>query len=255
VDGYSLFFRLFYTGKKISLSSHQSMAVSLLDAFLNKWPKTTSLIFVFDCPVKSQIKMETIQKRREMEQAIQKEIKDIEEAVQTSPFNPLLLARKDALQRRSKETFPSVCKEMRSLLLSKGYEIIVAKDEAEYHACEMVINGKADFVYSNDSDCLALGCPAVIFDENGGFLKMYRHETILRSLNLKTKEEFRDFCILLGTDYNGRLFGPEEAYSTIQRYGGIQSIPVSSTHFEKITEGKLEDVQRQYTITTQEMLG
>ncbi len=240
VDAYSLFFRLFYAGKKISLPHHQSTSIALLEAFLNKWPKSTTLIFIFDPPIKSDLKMGTIQKRRECEQAIQDEIKQLDISIAQSPFNPLPLARKDALMKRSKETFPIVCKEMRYLLNDKGYRIIIAKDEAEYTACEMVSKGTANYVYSNDSDCLALGCPAVIFDENAGVLKMYRQETILQHLKL-TKDQFRDFCILLGNDYNGRIFAPEEAYNAITHYGSIDNI-------SGLQSSLIAEVKKQYTI-------
>lgn len=245
VDAYSLFFRLFYMGKKISLENHQTSSVALLQAFVSKWPKTTTLVFIFDCPVKSELKMETLQKRREAEQNIQKEIKEIEESSKSSPFNPLLLARKDALQRRSKETFPLVCKEMRNLLATKGHRIVIADDEAEHLACEMAIRGEANYVYSNDSDCLALACPAVIFDENGGTMKMYRHSTILRTIGMN-KEQFRDFCILLGTDYNARIMPPVEAYTAITESGSLENIPSLD---EKIIKS-LEKIRQQYTIQT-----
>jgi|SRR6185437_847057 len=243
VDAYSLFFRLFYTGKKISLTSHQSATISLLEAFLGRWKKTTTLIFIFDCPTKGKLKMDTIQKRRDEEASLQERIKEIEKSSQSSPFNPRLIERKEALQRRSKENFPQVCKEMRYLLNDRGYKTIIAPDEAERLACDMAINGKADYVYSNDSDCLALSCPVVIFDESGGLLKMYRHSTILRCLGL-TSEQFRDFCILLGTDYNDRMKSPEDAYTSIKTYGSLEEIPGLE---EKIFDN-LEEIQQQLTI-------
>lgn len=243
IDAYSLFFRLFYSSKNIGLISHEEIAVGLLNAFLDRWPKTTKLIFIFDSPIKSELKLETLQKRRSAEQVIQNEIEQLEQKVSESPFNPLLLQRKEMLQRRSKKTFPSVCKEMRNVLKKREIEVIIAKDEAEHYACEMAIKGTADYVYSKDSDCIALGCPALIFDEEGGSMKMYRLSTILKTLNL-TINQLRDFAILLGTDYNSRYMSPEEAYQNIRRYETMENIPeINATVIES-----LRKIREQYTI-------
>ena len=242
VDGYSLFFRLYYAAKKIGYRTHRETAVSLLETFLRKWPSTTVIIFVLDNPVKSELKKGTILKRREAEQALQREIVDLDQtALENATVNPILIARREALRLRSKETFPQVCRDMIDFLRAHDYRVLVSDDEAERTACEMVIAGEAQYVYSNDSDCLALACPAVIFDEVGGYLHVFRLESILKPLHLNV-EEFTDFCILLGTDFNDRVQPPEEAYENISRYKRIEDIPSIPAQTVK----ELERVRRQY---------
>lgn len=238
VDGYSLFFRLYYAAKKIGFKSHRETALSLLEGFLSKWPSTTVLVFVLDNPVKSDLKRNTLMKRREAEQALQKEIKDLERVVVA---NPVLRARRDALQQRSKETFPQVCRDMIDYLRCRDYRVLVSDGEAERTACEMVIADEAQYVYSNDSDCLALSCPAVIFEDLGGYLHLFRLASILGPLKLGVAE-FTDFCILLGTDFNDRILSPDEAFESISRYGRIENIPSISPD----TVSELERVRRQY---------
>lgn len=242
VDGYSLFFRLYYAAKKIGYKTHREQALILLEAFLRKWPSTTTLVFVLDNPSKSELKRGTILKRREAEQALQKEIIDLDIVAGSSEFvNPILVARREALKQRSKETFPQVCRDMIDYLRANDYRVLVSDGEAERTACEMVIADEAQYVYSNDSDCLALACPAFIFEDMGGYLHVFRLASVLGPLKLGVAE-FTDFCILLGTDFNERIQPPEEAFANITRYRRIENIP--SIPIETVRE--LERVRRQY---------
>lgn len=236
VDGYSLFFRLYYAAKKVGIDAHREMAISLLDSFIHKWPSSTVLIFVLDNPIKSDMKKDTIIKRREAEQALQREIQSLEEEE-----NPVLRARRKALQMRSKETFPQVCRDMIDYLHALDYRVLISDGEAERTACEMVIANEAQYVFSNDSDCLALSCPAVIFEESGGYFHVFRLSDILDPLHLSVAE-FTDFCILLGTDFNDRIMRPEEAFDNITRFRRIERIPGIS----EATAREVERVRRQY---------
>lgn len=232
VDGYSLFFRLYYAAKKMGFQNHRDNAISLLISFLRKWPASTSLIFVLDNPVKSEMKKATLTKRRADEQALQKEMSELEQLGD----NPVQRARKEVLRQRSKETFPHVCRDMIDYLHTHDYMVVVSDGEAERTACEMVIAGEAQYVYSNDSDCLALSCPAVIFEDAGGYLHVFRLASIVGPLGLDAVE-FTDFCILLGTDFNERIFGPEEAFNSISKFRTIENIP-------SITKETMQEVER-----------
>jgi 5'-3' exonuclease len=240
VDGYSLFFRLYYAAKKMGFKNHRETAIGLLDAFLHKWPETTNLIFVLDSPVKTDMKKATLMKRRADEFALQKEILELEKAA-AAGSNPIIRARQEVLRQRSKETFPQVCRDMIDFLRSHDYRVLVSDGEAERTACEMVIADEAQYVYSNDSDCLALSCPAIIFEDVGGFLHVFRLASILSPLQLRATE-FTDFCILLGTDFNDRIQGPEEAFNSISKFRRIEDIP----GIDGDTLAEVERVRQQY---------
>lgn len=243
VDGYSLFFRLYYAAKKMGMKKHKENSIALLDTFLRKWPASTVLIFVLDNPVKSELKRDTIMKRRADDQAVQKEIKALELAAESEDgeMNPIMRARREMLQQRSKETFPYVCRDMIDHLRTHDYKVLVSDGEAERTACEMVIAEEANYVYSNDSDCLALSCPAIIVDDSGGFMYVLRLQSILDKLELDA-EEFTDFCILLGTDFNDRVQGPFEALRNIKEFKRFENIPGIE---DKIIH-QLEKVRLQY---------
>lgn len=248
VDGYSLFFRLYYAAKKIGFRTHKETAINLLDTFIRKWPTSTILIFVLDNPIKSDLKRRTIDKRRQDEQALQKEIRELTDTAEGFK-NPVLLARRETLRQRSKETFPEVCRNMIDFLRTKGYKILVSEGEAEKTACNMVIAGEAQYVYSNDSDCFALSCPAIIFEDVGGYLHLYRLDSVLGPLHLDP-HEFTDFCILLGTDFNDRIQPPEEAFQNITTFRSIEKIPSLS----KDQIDNLKKVREQYSEVASSLL-
>lgn len=241
IDAFSLFFKIYYAAKKISYKTHPEKAIDLLEVFLHKWPATTSLIFMLDNPVKSEAKKETIRERHAVEEAVQKELQDLERIVAEQGPNPVLRSRQEALRLRSKETFPQIARSFIDYLRKNGYPILVSEGEAERTACEMVLAGKADYVYSNDSDCLALSCPAVIFEDYGGYLHLLRLQSVLTPLKLDA-DEFTDFCILLGTDFNKRVLGPDEAYRTVSQYRRFEDIPDINPELLK----KLQKVRSQY---------
>jgi 5'-3' exonuclease len=224
IDGYSLFFRIYYAAKKQGYKNHQITALKLFQEFLDKWPKTTTLIFVLDNQQKSELKAHTLAKRRGAEEALQEDIKKLRLAIKEEPGNPVLHARLEALKQRTKDTFRDVALKILALLETLGYKYQTAPGEAEKLACELAKQGEVDYVYSNDTDCLALSCPAVIFDDVGGFLHLYRLSTVLEVLEL-SPEQFTDFCILLGTDFNERVQSPREAYENIAKYQSIENIP------------------------------
>lgn len=113
-----------------------------------------------------------------------------------------------------------------SFLKNLGIPVYKSKTEAETTACMLVIDGKADAVYSEDSDCFAYLAPLVIRKiENNSLVTYYKLDDILQALEL-TKEQFLDFCILCGTDFNERIskIGPVKSLSYIKKYKNIENI-------------------------------
>lgn len=224
IDAYSLIYKIYYTSKKIAFSRHIEICIGLLKEFIDKWPETTKLIFIFDNPVKTELKKNTLKLRRDAEISVQAEIKDLQKSLIEDPFNPIAQGRIDVLKQRAKDTLHTAFDKMIKYLKTNGYDLRISPGEGEKYACQLSRESVADYVFSNDSDCLALGCPVLIFEDSGGYLKMYRISNILEKLDL-SEEQFRDFCILLGTDFNTRVMPPEEAYRNIVEYGSIDDIP------------------------------
>jgi 5'-3' exonuclease len=110
-------------------------------------------------------------------------------------------------------------------ILSVPY--INAPLEAETICAYLCKNGIVSAVLSKDSDVLAYGAPVSIsdIDTRTGECKIVEHGEILEKMNF-TSEQFLDFCIMCGTDYNKNIFkvGPVKAYSLIKEYKSIDNV-------------------------------
>lgn len=120
---------------------------------------------------------------------------------------------------------------IKGLLSSLGIPCLTAVNEGEFMCAELAYDGHVAAVFSTDSDCLPLGIP-FIFDSvtgtkkgKGGFMKGTVLNAILEGLKLN-QEEFRDFCVMLGTDFNERVhgYGPAKSYKLISEYRSIENI-------------------------------
>lgn len=117
------------------------------------------------------------------------------------------------------------------LLQDLGIPCIVAENEGEMFCAELAVSNQTAATFSSDSDCLALGIQ-FYFDSitgtkkgKGGFISGVTLGPVLQELSLNM-EEFRDFCILLGSDFNERIpgYGPAKGYKLIQECRNIENI-------------------------------
>ena len=119
--------------------------------------------------------------------------------------------------------------EIKSFSEEIGIPTITAPDEAEAFASSLAVERIAAAVWSADTDTYAFGCPIVVkgFENLGG--EVYINATftprILTSLKLN-HAEFRDFCILLGTDFNDNLpgVGPIKSLKLINKFRDLETI-------------------------------
>lgn len=112
---------------------------------------------------------------------------------------------------------------------SLGLPTITAKDEAEALASSLAIDGKIKSIWSADTDTYAFGAPLIVKQfvnvDNKLNIECVYTPLILRSLDL-TYSQFRDFCIMLGTDFNDRVYkmGPVNSFKLIKQYGSLDEI-------------------------------
>ena len=99
--------------------------------------------------------------------------------------------------------------------------------EAEMICAALVKLGIADYCIGNDMDLFALGCPRIIRNINfrDDNVDVYYLDNILANLGL-SYIEFVDLCILLGSDYTGRLGGVKNYHilEYIRKYRSIEAI-------------------------------
>ncbi len=98
-------------------------------------------------------------------------------------------------------------------------------NEAETMASHMCCHGLVHAVLSNDTDVTTYGTPVFLSNLNREMVTELKIVDILESTEL-TLSQFRDLCIMCGTDYNNNIYriGSEKSYRLIKKYGSIEEI-------------------------------
>jgi 5'-3' exonuclease len=102
-----------------------------------------------------------------------------------------------------------------------------AVSEAEATCAHLCLNGQVDAVMTEDTDILAYGCPFNLHKINvhTNTIMLIEMKSLLNMLNF-SYPQFRDFCIMCGTDYNTNIpkIGPERAYRYLRDYKSIEHL-------------------------------
>ena len=115
--------------------------------------------------------------------------------------------------------------------------------EAETLCAKLAEKGIVKAALSEDTDLLPCGAPLFLHKINthDDTCQVLDIEKILIYLEL-TFEQFRDLCILCGTDYNSNIprIGPHGAYKLIQEHGTLENFPdnidTSSLNYIRVRE-------------------
>ena len=186
-------------------------------------------IFIFDGKPPPE-KKELLKQRRDTKEQAQEEYDKLEQMLVTaSPGNhrKSIMNNMTGLKRQlvhiSKEKIDSV----KTLIRAYGATYYDAPGEADELCALLVIKKKAWACLSEDMDLFVYGCNRVIryFSLLLHTAVLYFTKGIYNELNM-TRQEFRDICILSGTDYNlnDRDIGQTIQYFYIYKQTG-------ATHF------------------------
>src|SRR3990167_519426 len=198
-----------------------------------------------------------IQKRREAKQKMQSQICDLQEAVDVyhsegkissvlldfqkkKKIQSSIIGNKEQLNIFGIEGYlKSLRKQLchiteQDIVHSKAvlkYLGITCKDasggiEPEKIASDLCKQDKAKAVVSEDTDILACGAP-VFIKELGidGICTRICFEKLLKEMGF-TYEQFLDFCIMCGTDYNNNIpkVGPVKSFELIKKHKSIENV-------------------------------
>ena len=115
----------------------------------------------------------------------------------------------------------------KELFQACGIPILDAEGEAEATCAYLAKQGLVCGVLTEDTDVLAYGCPFMLhrIDYQKHTCIEIDLQEVLESLHF-TYEQWLDFCILCGTDYNSNLpkMGVERSYKLILQYGSIDTM-------------------------------
>lgn len=160
----------------------------------------------------------------------------------TKTNKPLLLLTNSTTQQINMVFVEQEVAKMRSYILNispedyemtkKLFEIIKvpyynAPLEAETMCSDLCKRGLVDGVLSEDTDVLAYASNMFITKINtyNGTAIRIDYDDMLKELEF-TSDQFLDFCIMCGTDYNKNIFniGPKKAYLLLKKYESIEGI-------------------------------
>ena len=100
--------------------------------------------------------------------------------------------------------------------------------EAETLCAHLSKNSKVYAALSEDTDLLACECSVFLHKINTreDTCQVLHFKDVIKALEF-TSQEFQDFCIMCGTDYNSNLpkIGPVGAYKLIKQYGTLDNFP------------------------------
>lgn len=153
------------------------------------------------------------------------------EVVDISWIENKIEQRKNQLYQVFVEDFDLI-KELFDILQVPYY---IAPSEAEKMCSKLCLDGLVDAVLSEDTDIIAYGsniCLSKIDTKNDICVRIC-YDKLLEKLKL-TKEQFLDFCILCGTDYNSNIpgVGSKNAYKLISSYVNIENISNNNSKFD-----------------------
>ena len=126
----------------------------------------------------------------------------------------------------------SICEEdfemTRTLFDLMSIPYVIAKEEAEAYCANLCVNGIVAGVVSEDTDVLTYNTPVFItnLDVRKETCIQLNVNDILEALSL-TYPQFRDLCIMFGTDYNKNIkgVGPETTYKLLTEHKSIDNLP------------------------------
>lgn len=103
----------------------------------------------------------------------------------------------------------------------------IASNEAEKMCSKLCIDGEVDAVLSEDTDTLAYGTPIFLskIDISKSTCVRVNYKSLLENLEI-SPQQFLDFCILCGTDYNSNIsgVGSVSSFKLIKKYESLENI-------------------------------
>lgn len=135
---------------------------------------------------------------------------------------------------------PEDISKVRELCVSLSLNFLYAKQEAESFASYLCANGQGQIVITEDTDVLPYGCPLWLSNiAHDGSCMRIKLNNVLTQMKF-TIDQFIDFCILCGTDYNETIkgVGPVSSFSLIKNHHSIEklSLDISVLNHIKIRE-------------------
>ena len=180
-------------------------------------------VFIFDGKSPTE-KKELLEKRRRDKQSAQKEYNALKKQLETDTaldneekmeLNEMMDVLKKKFVYIKKEDVDKV----KRLIRAFGATYIDAPGEADELCASLAITKKVWACMSEDMDLFVYGCPRVLryFSLLKHNVVVYTTKQIFEELGI-SEEEFRQICILSGTDYNLQTNQTTDLYTTLKLF-------------------------------------
>jgi 5'-3' exonuclease len=137
-----------------------------------------------------------------------------------------------------------------------GIPYFQAPAEAETTCSDLCKRGKVDFAITEDSDVFAYGCKFVFTKINTSTdtCICVKYDDILQALDF-TSQQFLDFCIMCGTDYNKNIknIGPEKSFKLLKQFNSIEGIEKSGMDVSILKFKRVRELFTDYEICNEEI--
>ena len=161
-------------------------------------------IFIFDGKPPDEKKM-LLQKRKEDKKTAQEEYYKLQQSLQNDKQDNKkeIIAKMDQLKRQFVQINKEKIEKVKSLIRAYGATYYDAPGEADELCALLVIKKKVWACLSEDMDLFVYGCSRVLryFSLVSHTVVLYFSKGIYNELNM-TYKDFKEICILSGTDYN-----------------------------------------------------
>lgn len=234
VDTYMFIYKALY-------GSENNYLVSIVNLILKFKEYDIKPIFVFDGKPPKEKQHVTIS-RKTIKNKNKHKIKILEDSIEEIINNenissPMISKNISLLVKESKEKINKLSKRCISVSKKHIYEVktlfntldlsyIHLNYEADVVCSELVKQGYADAVLSNDMDLLAYNCPIIIRELNlkNNTVLIYNLSVILNNLNL-TNEQITQLIVMLGCDYSKSVGVPcDKLHELLLEYTNIEDI-------------------------------
>jgi len=138
----------------------------------------------------------------------------------------------DRKQRQIVNINPADFTTLKELINNLGIPCYESASEGEKLCAHLCIEGKVSAVLSDDTDVVAYGSPTTLSKLNmrDGTFDIIEYGTLLDDIDMNT-DQFLEFCVMCGTDYNKNLpgIGSKSAYTILKKHGTIDAFATETT--------------------------
>ena len=140
---------------------------------------------------------------------------------------------------------------VKELMQSCGVTYLDAPGEADELCAKFVVKNKVYACMSEDMDMFVYGCNRVLryFSLVNMTAIMYDYRSILRELNL-TNKEFREICVVSGTDYNAHNNNNTSLFKTLKYFNKFKKDETKKDFYEWLEEKTkyIDDICSLYSV-------